>query len=58
MTQAKFQQADQILANDIPNFPLYASPVILVHKSAVKGMEASDNPTSVGPTWNAEFWHW
>jgi len=56
--KAKFQQADQMLANDIPNFPLYASPVILVHKSAVKGMEASDNPTSVGPTWNAEFWHW
>jgi peptide/nickel transport system substrate-binding protein len=56
--KAKFQQADTILANDVPNFPLYASPVILVHKSAVKGMENSNNPTSVGPTWNAEEWHW
>jgi peptide/nickel transport system substrate-binding protein len=56
--KAKFEQIDTILANDLPQFPLYNSPVILVHKSAVKGMENSNNPVSVGPTWNAEEWHW
>ena len=38
--------------------PLYASPSILVYKSAVKGMAASNNPTQEGPTWNIERWHW
>jgi peptide/nickel transport system substrate-binding protein len=56
--KAKFQQLDQMLADDLPQFPLYASPVILVHKSAVKGMEHSNTPVSGGPTWNAEEWHW
>jgi peptide/nickel transport system substrate-binding protein len=56
--KAKFEQLDQMLADDIPQFPLYNSPVILVHKSAVKGMENSNTPVSAGPTWNAEEWHW
>jgi peptide/nickel transport system substrate-binding protein len=56
--KATYQKIDQILANDLPQFPLYNSPVILVHKSAVKGMEQSNNPVSEGPTWNAEQWHW
>jgi len=55
---AFYQQADTQLANDIPAIPLYASPQILVYKSAVKGMSHSNNPTSEGPTWNAEAWHW
>jgi peptide/nickel transport system substrate-binding protein len=56
--KATFEKIDTILANDLPQFPLYNSPVILVHKSAVKGMEQSNNPVSEGPTWNAEAWHW
>jgi peptide/nickel transport system substrate-binding protein len=56
--QAKYEQIDTLLANDIPVIPLYASPTILVYKTAIKGMEASNNPLSEGPTWNAEDWSW
>jgi peptide/nickel transport system substrate-binding protein len=56
--QATYEQVDQILANDLPAFPLYARPTILVYKKTIKGMEKSNNPLSVGPTWNAEDWSW
>ncbi len=56
--KADYEAVDVILANDIPAIPLYASPQILVYKSAVKGMQNSNNPTSEGPTWNAEMWSW
>jgi len=55
---ADYQKAATIIANDIAIIPLYASPSILVYKSAVKGMAASNNPTQEGPTWNIERWHW
>jgi peptide/nickel transport system substrate-binding protein len=55
---AEYQQAATILANQIAIIPLYASPSILVYKSAIKGMAASNNPTNEGPTWNVERWHW
>ena len=55
---ADYQKASQIMANDIAFIPLYAPPNILVHKTALKGMEASNNPTQEGPTWNVEQWHW
>jgi len=55
---AKFQAAAAIIANDVPIIPLYASPSILVYKSAIKGMASSNNPTLLGPTWNIEQWHW
>jgi ABC-type transport system substrate-binding protein len=53
-----YQQAATIIANDVPIVPLYAPPSILVYKSAIKGMEKSNNPTLLGPTWNIEQWHW
>lgn len=56
--QAKYEAIDTQLSNDLPIFPLYTYPSILVHKTAVKGMEHSDSPISEGPAWNAEQWHW
>jgi ABC-type transport system substrate-binding protein len=50
-------QADSIMSGLVPVIPLYAQPSILVHKSSVKGMGQSLNPSSIGPTWNAEQWH-
>jgi peptide/nickel transport system substrate-binding protein len=55
---ADYQKASQIMANDIAFIPLYAPPNILVYKSAIKGMQDSNNPTQEGPTWNVEQWHW
>ena len=50
-----FNQADALMAKDVPSIPLYAVPVIQVAKSSVKGLGAP-NPTSIGPTWNAYAW--
>ena len=53
---ASYQKAATIMANDIPVIPLYSPPNILVYKSGIHGMV--NNPTSEGPTWNVEQWHW
>jgi peptide/nickel transport system substrate-binding protein len=50
-----FNQADVIMAKEVPVVPLYAVPVILVHKSAAKAL-GGPNPTSFGPTWNVQLW--
>jgi peptide/nickel transport system substrate-binding protein len=55
--QAKYEQVDAALAADLPIFPLYTNPSILIYRKAVKGMEHSDSPIGAGPAWNAEFWH-
>ena len=55
---ADFQKAAAIIADDVGIIPLYAPPSILVYKSAIKGMQNSNNPTLLGPTWNIEQWHW
>jgi peptide/nickel transport system substrate-binding protein len=52
---ALFNQANAIMARDVPVIPLYAVPVIYVHKNALKGTGAP-NPTSIGPTWNVHAW--
>lgn len=52
--RADFQQADKIMAEDVPSIPLYSSPSILIYKANIAGM--ANNPSSVGPTWNAEYW--
>jgi len=53
---ALFNAADLQLSKDVPSIPLYATPVIQVNKSNVKGM-GSPNPSLVGPTWNSHLWH-
>jgi peptide/nickel transport system substrate-binding protein len=55
---ATYQAAAKIVAHEIAVIPLYSPPQILVYKSAIKGMENSNNPTLLGPTWNIEQWHW
>jgi len=55
---AQYQQVAQITANQVAVIPLYASPQIFVYKKALKGASKSNNPTSEGPTWNVEQWHW
>lgn len=55
---AQYEQAAKITANQIAVIPLYASPQIFVYKRALKGAGSSNNPTSEGPTWNIEKWHW
>ena len=53
---ALFQQADAMMANDVPSIPLYARPNPLVWKSGITGMK--NNPSNVGFTWNIEDWGW
>ena len=53
---ALFQQADAMMANDVPSIPLYARPNPLIWKSAVTGMK--NNPSNIGFSWNIEEWGW
>ena len=55
---ADYEAADKLMANDIPAIPLYAQPTILVYKKGISGMQNSNNPTSVGFSWNIEQWAW
>jgi peptide/nickel transport system substrate-binding protein len=51
-----FQQANALMANDVPSIPLYARPNPLIWKSAVTGMK--NNPSNIGFAWNVEQWGW
>ena len=55
---ADYEAAAKIISQQVSIIPLYARPVILIYKKAIKGMSKSDNPTQAGPTWNAEDWSW
>jgi len=55
---AQYEQAAQITSTQIAVIPLYAPPQIFVYKKALQGASKSNNPTSEGPTWNVEQWHW
>lgn len=55
---AQYQQAAKITSNEISVIPLYAPPQIFVYKKALQGASKSNNPTSEGPTWNLQSWHW
>ncbi len=47
-------KAGKVLATDVPMIPLFQRPTYLVYKTNVGGMV--DNPTSQGPSYNAEAW--
>nr|MBA3384761.1 peptide ABC transporter substrate-binding protein [Actinomycetota bacterium] len=47
-------QADALMATDVPVIPLYQKPTYFVYKTKLRGLV--DNPTLQGPTWNTEFW--
>jgi peptide/nickel transport system substrate-binding protein len=51
-----FQQADALMANDVPSIPMYARPNPLIWKSDILGMK--NNPAIVGFSWNIEDWKW
>jgi peptide/nickel transport system substrate-binding protein len=51
-----FQQADAIMATQVPVIPMYQVPVILIHRSNLLGMR--QNPGIGGPVWNIQDWHW
>jgi peptide/nickel transport system substrate-binding protein len=53
---AEFQQADALMANDIPTIPLYSRPNPLVWKTSVHGMK--NNASLAGFAWNMEDWTW
>lgn len=53
---ADFQQADALMANDIPTIPMYSRPNPLIWKSALTGMK--NNPSLTGFAWNMEDWKW
>ena len=55
---AQYESVAKTVADQIGIIPLYASPQIFVYKKALKGAAASNNPTSEGPTWNLQSWHW
>src|SRR6059058_2265914 len=42
------------VANDVPMIPLFQRPTYFVYKTSIGGLV--DNPTSQGPSWNAEKW--
>ncbi|MDX6400098.1 MAG: glutathione transport system substrate-binding protein, partial [Gaiellaceae bacterium] len=47
-------KADTLMANDVPQIPLFQRATYFVYKSNLKGMV--DNASSQGPSWNAENW--
>jgi peptide/nickel transport system substrate-binding protein len=51
---ALLNQADALMARDLPTLPLFARPGFLISKSSVSNV--LKNPTSEGPTWNSELW--
>jgi peptide/nickel transport system substrate-binding protein len=51
---ALLNQADALMAKDLPTLPLFARPGFLISKSSVSNV--LKNPTSEGPTWNSELW--
>ena len=51
-----FEQADAVMATQVPVIPLYQVPIVLIHRADLLGMRA--NPGVGGPVWNIEDWHW
>jgi len=51
-----YLKVSQIVSSNAFVFPLYARPTILIYNNTVGGMGNSNNPTSVGPSWNMEVW--
>jgi len=53
---ALFGRADALMAKEIPEFPLFQTPGLLVRKSSLLG--PGPNSVSFGPFWNIQDWHW
>ena len=53
---ALFRRADAIMAAQLPTIPLFQKPGTLIRKSSLLGVGPS--PSSFGPFWNVQGWHW
>lgn len=51
---ALLNEADSMMAEDVPILPLYQKPNYFAFDNKLQG--ASDNPAGPGPTWNTEEW--
>jgi peptide/nickel transport system substrate-binding protein len=51
---ALLQQADRLLAQDIPTLPMFASPGFAIHQSNVR--QVLRNPTNASLFWNSGSW--
>src|SRR6266576_2491907 len=51
---ALIKKVGKVLAKEVPMIPLFQRPTYFVYKTSLSGLV--DNPTSQGPTWNAEAW--
>ena len=49
-----YNQADEILWEDMPTVPLYQKPTYLAFRNTIQGVE--DNASTAGPLWNAYEW--
>ncbi|MDX1619470.1 MAG: ABC transporter family substrate-binding protein [Nitriliruptorales bacterium] len=52
---ALFNEADALMADDMPLLPLYQKPSMLAWNNKIQGPK--DNTTTVGPFWNIEEWY-
>jgi ABC-type transport system substrate-binding protein len=55
---ADYENAAKIISKAICVIPLYGPPNYLIYRSTLQGLQNANNPTSVGPTWNIETWHY
>lgn len=51
---AVYNEADELIAQDIPLVPLFQMPDVLAHEDNLGGLRV--NATQWGPTWNASEW--
>lgn len=50
-----YNEADELLAEDVPLVPLFQIPIVLTFDDGIGGVRV--NPTGRGPTWNAGDWY-
>lgn len=50
-----YRQADMDLWTEMPTYPLFAEPTLLVHSAWVNGI--TDDPGGLGPMYSAEKWY-
>lgn len=51
-----YNEADELLAEDVALVPLFQVPIVLTFSDEVGGVRV--NPAGLGPTWNAGDWYW
>jgi len=52
---ARYNGANELMAESLPALPLYQNPTFLIYDAELQGPE--HNPTNSGPAWNAGEWY-